>query len=184
MRIRPQTRILLHGSNLWYLGEGMLGPLFAIFAQKIGTNVLDIAWAWATYLIVSGFFIMYIGKLSDTALSKERLMIYGYFLNAFFTFTYLFVDKPFELFFVQMGLGVAMALATPTWNSLYARYEDKKHDGYEWGLAGGEAQIVTGIAVLIGGLLVTAYSFTVLFVVMGCIQLWAALYISQLYRKS
>ena len=32
-------RILLIADNLWYFGEGMLGPLFAIFAQKIGGDI-------------------------------------------------------------------------------------------------------------------------------------------------
>lgn len=39
--------ILLWSSNLWALGEGMLGPLFAVFAQRIGGNILDITWAWS-----------------------------------------------------------------------------------------------------------------------------------------
>ena len=107
----------------------------------------------------------------------------GYFLNAVFTFSYLLVNDSFDLFLVQIGLGVATAFATPTWNSLYAKYEDRKHDGYIWGLAGGEAQIVTGTALLIGGLIVTHYSFTVLFIVMGTIQTIAALYQAQILRK-
>ena len=36
------------------LGEGMLGPLFAVFAQRIGGNILDITWAWAIYLGMTG----------------------------------------------------------------------------------------------------------------------------------
>jgi len=181
--IKRETKILLYGANLWYLGEGMLGPLFAIFAERLSGNILDITWAWATYLIVSGIMIMLIGRVSDSVLSKEKLMVTGYFLNAVFTFSYLLVNDSFDLFLVQIGLGVATAFATPTWNSLYAKYEDRKHDGYIWGLAGGEAQIVTGTALLIGGLIVTHYSFTVLFIVMGTIQTIAALYQAQILRK-
>jgi hypothetical protein len=42
-----KKRLLLWISNLWSFGEGMLGPLFAVFAQHVGGNVLDITWAWA-----------------------------------------------------------------------------------------------------------------------------------------
>jgi hypothetical protein len=45
--MQRKERLLLWSSNLWSLGEGMLGPLFAVFAQGIGGNILDITWAWA-----------------------------------------------------------------------------------------------------------------------------------------
>src|SRR5688500_14524648 len=120
-------KVLLHSSNLWYLGEGMLGPLFAVFAERVGGDVLDITWAWAIYLIVQGILPIWCGNLSDSRFSKEHILVVGYAINTIFTFWYLFVGAPVHLFAVQAGLGVAAALATPTWDALYAQYEDKKH---------------------------------------------------------
>ncbi|MBI2673498.1 hypothetical protein HYX19_04505 [Candidatus Woesearchaeota archaeon] len=130
--MKKKEKILLYGSNIWALGEGMLGPLFAVFTQRIGGNILDIAWAWALYLMVAGVLVILVGKISDGILSKEKLMVTGYALNAIFTFSYLFVSSPLHLFFVQGGLGIAFALSNPTWNALYAKYEDKKQDGFIW----------------------------------------------------
>ena len=180
---KKKEKVLLYGSNLWYLGEGMLGPLFAIFAERIGGNVLDISWAWATYLFVTGIMFIFIGKLSDKEFKKEKLLVLGYFLNAIFTFSYLFVSTTTHLLIVQAGLGVALALASPTWMSLYAKYEDKKHDGYAWGIFGGESYIFTAIAIIVGGLVVTFYSFTILFIIMGIVQTMAAIYQAQILRK-
>ena len=174
--INKRIKILLYGSNLWYLGEGMLGPLFAIFTERIGGDILDVSWAWALYLIIMGALVMIIGKFSDHKIGKERLMVFGYALNAIFTFGYLLVDSPLKLFIVQAGLGVAGAFAMPTWEALYAKYEDKKKGGYEWGLASGEANIIIGVALIIGGLIVTYYSFNALFIIMGCIQVIATIY--------
>ena len=154
----------------------MFGPLFAVFAEKIGGDILDISWAWATYLIVTGILVIFIGKLSDKQISKEKFMIWGYALNALFTFGYLLVSSPLHLFFIQIGLGIAAALSMPTWEALYSKYEDKKHEGYEWGLAGGEAQIIMGIAMVVGGLIVNYLSFKVLFITMGVVQLVATIY--------
>ena len=64
MRLNKKERILLYGSNLWYLGAGMLGPLFAVFTEQIGGDVLDISWAWATYLIIAGVLYIWVGKLT------------------------------------------------------------------------------------------------------------------------
>ena len=180
--ISKQTKILIIGSNLWYLGEGMLGPLFAVFGQKIGGSILDISWAWAIYLIVIGVLIIFIGNISDK-MQKEKLMIAGYGLNALFTFGYLLISKPIHLFVVQGGLGIAAAFATPTWMALYSKYENKNRGGLTWGIGTGLNRIITGIAILIGGLIVTFFSFKILFITMGIIQIFATIYQTRIMKE-
>lgn len=172
--LSKQAKVLLRSSNLWYLGEGMMGPILAVFAERIGGNVLDISWIWATYLIVEGVLTVVVGKVSDKRIRKETLMAIGYALNALFTFGYIFATTPLRLFFVQAGLGVAAALATPTWNALYARHDGPS--GYMWGLADGQAKLVTGAAIVVGGMITFYFSFTMLFLCMGLIQTCAACY--------
>jgi MFS family permease len=178
-----RIRILLYGSNIWFFGEGMLGPIFAVFTAKVGGNILDVSWIWAMYLLVTGVFTIIVGKISDQYVSKEKLMVSGYALNTVFTFAYLLVDSPATLLLVQAGLGVAAALATPTWDALYSDHEHGSTAGYLWGLAGGQAQFLTGIAVLLGGLILTYFSWTVLFVIMGTIQTIATIYQAQILRN-
>jgi len=180
--MNKREHILLYANNLWYFGAGMLGPLFAVFAERIGGDILEISWAWATYLIVTGVLVIFVGKISDEKISKEKLMITGFALNALFTFGYLFVSSPLHLFIVQIGLGISNALAMPTWEALYSKYEDKKHDGYEWGLAGGEGSIISGIAIIIGGFIIGYLSFTVLFISMGIIQVIATIYQAKIFK--
>lgn len=181
--LNSRIKILLQGAAFWYLAEGMLGPLFAVFAERIGGDVLNISWAWATFLIVSGVIIVATGKISDRFISKEKLVVAGFAITAVFTFGYLLVSSPFELFIVEAGLGVGFALALPTWDALYARYESRKQDGYEWGLADGLAQLVPGLAMLIGGLIVNYFSFTALFIVMGTIHVIATIRQAAILRK-
>jgi MFS family permease len=136
MALNRSIKILLYGANVWYFAEGMLGPLFAIFTQKIGGDILDVSWAWATYLILAGLLYIVVGKITDVYDNKEKIMVIGYALNALFTFSYLFISAPWHLFITQAGLGLAAAMATPTWDALYAKHEDRKHGGFQWGLAG------------------------------------------------
>ncbi|MFA4887188.1 MAG: MFS transporter [Candidatus Nanoarchaeia archaeon] len=169
-------RVLMTGSLLWYLGEGMLGPLLAVFTEHIGGDILQISWAWATYLLVTGVMIIIVGKISDGRASKERLMMIGYVLNTILTFCYLLVSAPWQLFILQAGLGIAWAFATPTWSALYARHIDRKHDGSAYGFADGLPPIITACAILIGGLIINYFSFKTLFLLMGSIQLIATVY--------
>ena len=175
-----RTKILLYSSNIWYLGEGMFGPLLAVFSGTIGGDVLDISWVWAVYLVVGGVCTVATGYLSDRYIRKEVLLVCGYALNTLFTFGYLFVDSAGDLLLVQVGLGVASALATPTWDALYAEGDTETSGGFRWGLAGGQADILTGLAVLMGGFIVTHLSFFALFTAMGVLQAVATLYQAQI----
>lgn len=179
--MNKRERILLLGASFWWFGEGLFGPLFAVFAGEVGGNILDITWAWAIYLLVTGFLEIFIGRISDK-IGHARLMVLGYALNAFFTFCYLFIETTTGLFIVQAGLGVALAFADPTWDALYAKYENRKKAGYTWGLQHGFETIITGISIVLGGLIVSRFSFDALFIIMGVIQTLGTIYQAKILR--
>lgn len=183
MLLQKRERQLLYASNLWYLAEGMLGPLFALYVNQIGYSLFDVSWTWALYLITLGIIIIFVGYLSDTY-SKEKFLFWGYFSHAICTFGYLFVENTFHLALVQIGLGISAGFSTPTWNALYARYENKEHDGLTWGLANGIDSICTGAALIIGGIVITYTSFKLLFVMMGILHLLATLSVYKFLRKN
>src|SRR3989344_2491252 len=176
MRNDRKEWILLRSTNIWYFGEGMLGPLLAVLTEKVGGDILDITWAWAIFLVVTGLLTIMISYFADKKDGfTEKLMFAGYILNALFTFGYLLVDSPYKLFIIQAGLGIATALATPTWDALYAKYEDKKHPTFTWGKHEGYYRLITALAIIIGGLIVSYFSFDLLFVLMGAIQVMAVI---------
>lgn len=174
-----KERTLLFANNLWYLSEGMLGPLFGIFCAKFQSSPLDISWVWALYLISVGIVVIGLGYISDF-IHKEKLLIAGYALQTVFTFCYIFVSSKYQLALLQIGLGISGGLSTTTWYALYARFEDKSHEGLTWGLANGLASIYTGFALLCGGLIIANSSFEVLFAIMGVVQLLATIYVCRL----
>jgi len=167
--MKREEKILLWGVSFWWFGEGLFGPLFAIFAGRIGGSILDITWAWAIYLLTTGILEIALGRIFDKV-DHTKLMVAGYALNAIFTFCYLFVYTPAGLFLVEAGLGVAAALADPTWDALYAKFGNSNKSGSIWGLENGTEQIITAVSILIGGMIVNYFSFVILFVIMGVIQ--------------
>ena len=173
--VNKVQKVLLVGGSISDFGEGMLGPLFALFAQKIGGDILQISWASALYLLVVGILTIIVGKYSDKW-SKEKMMIWGYSLSAIFTFSYILVSSPLHLFIVQVGLGIATALAMPTWNALYSEWSENKKHGSSWGWASGLSRIIGGVSIVVGGFLVNFFSFNTLFIIMGTIQAMATIY--------
>ena len=167
---RP-TQLLLLASSLWYFSEGLLGPLFTVFSEQIGGNVLDVSTAWATYLIVSGLAYPVVGRILNRSRWKFRMIAVGYALNTVFTFAYLLVTNTHQLLVVQVGLGLAEAISTPSWDAFYASKLGHTDDTFAWGIAGGHPQFIAGIAMGIGGLIAHFASFRALFVTMGVISL-------------
>ena len=181
--VSQKLKILIYGSAMWALAEGMLGPLFAVFTQRIGGDIFDITWAWATYLLIMGIVVIVIGKISDVKKRKVKIMVFGYGLNALFTFGYLFVRSPIHLFIIQAGLGIATAMTAPTWASLYSLHGNQKQKCYEWGLVDGIAHILEAAGIIIGGFIVAYLGFNVLFITMGTIQTISTIYQLKLLRK-
>lgn len=169
---RP-VRLLLIASSLWYLSEGLLGPLFAVFSEQIGGDVLDISAAWATYLIASGIAYPVVGRLLNHSRWKFRMIAVGYVLNTVFTFSYLLVTDTTQLLIVQVGLGVAEAISTPSWDAFFASKLADTKDTFAWGIANGHTQFISGVAIAIGGLIANFVSFQALFLTMGLISLAA-----------
>ena len=103
MQLSKLTKVLLWGANIWFFGEGLLGPLLAVFTEKVGGDILDISWAWAIFLMVTGVCYIITGRLINNKPMKTKviLMIIGYGLNAIFTFCYLFVSNTEQLFILQ-----------------------------------------------------------------------------------
>lgn len=178
-----RVSILLWSSNIWNFADGLLGPLFAVFAQRVGGNVLDIAWAWGVYLIVTGVFVILVGLISDRV-SKLPLLFAGYVLTAVFSFCYLLVDTPLKLLLVQAGIGLSLALSNPTHFALLARYSHTPNvegGGAVWGWADGRDKIAMGLAVFAGGIIVSTLSFRALFMAMGSLQVVSTLLLARLF---
>ncbi len=152
----------------------MLGPLFAVLTTRVGGDVLEITWAWSTYLAVTGIGMVATGRLGDR-IGHHYLSVFGYILTPIFTFGYLFVDTPFELLVIQAGLGLGLAFSNPTWSALYDKYSGKgDNDGFLWGLSSAGGYLAQAGAVLCGGFIVTNWSFDTLFIIMGTISSYAA----------
>jgi MFS family permease len=183
MSLNKTQRLLLLASTCWFFGEGLLGPLFTVFAERVGGDLLDITYAWALFLITSGVLYIVFGKLFTKSNRKKEILVFGYALNTVFTFGYLLVHNSTQLFILQILLAIAEAICSPIWDAIFAKELDEKDDVFFWSVAGGHTHLVSGIAIAIGGLIAYYISFEALFVIMGIIQAiatiiqWRLLYV-------
>ncbi|MFA6042686.1 MAG: MFS transporter [Patescibacteria group bacterium] len=168
--MRRGVQILLLTDAWWSLAIGLIGPIYAIFVQDIGGDILDASWAYFAFMFSSGVALYLFGKIEDKIKKPQYALTLGYVLLSLGCFSYIFVHDQFTLVITQIILGMGIAVASPIFDAMYGRFVSKGHAASEWGDWEAMGYIVTAIASLIGGYLATLVGFRWLFIIMFAIS--------------
>jgi MFS family permease len=173
-------KILITTSVLCNAAFAFLEPIYAIFVQRIGGFILEASISMGLYAMALGIVTIIIGKISDNKQYRAKLIVAGYALAALAFLGYYFVKSPWELFAIQIVLGVSSALIDPGWNALFGTNVKKNKEATEWGLWEGAKQISIGIASIVGGIIAFAFGFKILILVMFVFEVAATINVSRL----
>lgn len=159
-------KILLFADSFVILAAAFFGPIYAIFVQEIGGDILDASGAWAAFMLATGILIFFISRWEDHVKHQEKLLVFSYGLMCVGFIGYLLVQSPWHLFVVQIVLGIAEAFNTPVYDGLYSKFLDRGKYASEWGLWDSMSAILAGIGAIIGGFIAAYFGFRILFVAM------------------
>jgi MFS family permease len=173
--LRRDSKILLRASLSAYFALGLLIPIYAVFVQSIGGNVLDAGIAYAIFTISTGLFILLFGTSKFFSNHIRTMIVIGYILLALGFLSYLFVKTPIGLFSVELIIGVAMGVLDPAWDAVFSAKLEEKQGSKQWALWAGSTNIVTGISAVVGGLIVSHFSFRALFLIMFAFGILSAI---------
>ena len=158
-------RILLLTDTFYLLAGGFLGPIYALYVQKIGGDILDASISFALFMGTSGVVVFLFSLWEDKKKHLEKFVVIGYFLGVVGYAMYLFVDSPAFLFVVQIVLGLSAALKDPSYDALFSE-SGKKHLALSWGEWEAMDYFALGAGALLGGYIVVAYGFETLLYIM------------------
>lgn len=164
-------KILLRASIISFFSFGLFGPIYAIFVKDIGGDVLEAGTAFGLYLIASGGLTLVFGHWQWLIKRSKPAILVGYSIFTLGQLGYLIIDSPGQLFIIQVMLGLATAILEPTWDGLYSQNLSNSQAAMAWSRWAAARDISSGIAAFIGGAIVAYYSFAVLFIVMGVLNL-------------
>lgn len=159
-------KILILSSIFYNLAAGSLGPIYALFVQQIGGDIVTAGTAISIYTGAVGILILVFGSIEDR-LNKKKVFILGRAINVIGIVGYLFVTSPLHLYIVQAILGIAIAMMNPTFEALYSRGLRKGHEAFEWSRWEGTINIVLAIAATSGSLIAAILGFQALFMFMA-----------------
>ena len=124
--------------------------------------------------------------LRNTPISANQVsvlsMIFGYLLIAISALLYAWVGQVWHLMLVQILLGLGMAFNMPALNSIFTRWIDKGHEGFEWALFSSLTSLGAAATAAIGGFMAATIGFRNLFIVVAALSVFATL-VSLLFYK-
>ena len=178
-----QIRILLLTNGLILIAGAMLGPIYALFVEGVGGDLLDASYAFGTYALAAGITTLISGKYADRLKENEMIVVLGYAIMGLAFFGYTLVNSIWSLLIVQSIIGLGEAIYSPAFDAVYSKHLDGHKSGREWGAWESINYFTTTFGAITGGFLVTFFGFNSMFVVMGLLSFAAAIYISRLPRR-
>jgi MFS family permease len=178
-----QIRILLVTNGLILIAGAMLGPIYALFVEKIGGDLLDASYAFGAYALAAGVTTLISGKYADKLKEGELVVVFGYGIMGLAFFGYILVNSIWSLLVIQILIGLGEAIYVPAFDAVYSKHLDGRKSGREWGAWESINYFTTALGAISGGFLVTLFGFNIMFVVMGLLSFASAVYILRLPRR-
>ncbi len=173
--MKKELKILNTVSAMFIFATGLLGPIYAVYVEGIGGDLITTGTAYSIYAIASGALIFFLSKWENHLKHKEKIMIFGYLLGCLGFLGYLFVGNATGLFIVQLILGLATAIRVPIFDSLYSKNLDRGKYTSEWGVWESLNLIFIGISAIAGAFIANAYGFDALFITMFAVSFLGAI---------
>jgi MFS family permease len=178
-------RVLLCTNALILIALALLGPIYAIFVrEQIGGTVIDVSMASAICYFVAGMTTFISGRYADKVKDGATVLVIGYMVMGFGFFSYLWAVSIPMLFLIQGIIGMGLAIYSPVFNAMYSDHLDKNKETLEWSAWESVNYFTAAIGAVLGGVLVNAFGFKVVFVIMTFLCIGSALYILGLPKKT
>ncbi len=172
LKLNKTIKYLIYSDLIFYTGWGLISPLFAIFIlQSIsGGNAFIVGMSAAVHLIVRSLLRVPFGIRADKSQKVAYYyMLYGLLIAAFVPFGYIYSSEAWQIYIFQGVLGISLAMSTAGWTAIFAHHMDKGKESTEWGIDAVAVGLGPGIAGALGGLAVTLFSFSAVFVAVSVI---------------
>jgi len=176
-------RILLSTNAMILTAAAMLGPIYALFVEKVGGDLMDASIAGGIFALVAGLTTLVSGKYSDRIKENELIIVLGYSIMGLGFLLYFWVNSIIFLFIVQAIIGLGGAIYSPAFDAVYSKHLNKHRLGTQWGAWESMNYFTAAVGAILGGGLVTLFGFKTLFIIMALLCFSSALYIYHLKRK-
>lgn len=161
----------------------MLGPIYALFVQNVGGDLLDASFAASIFGLAAALTTMVSGRLADYFQDDRYIVSLGYFIMGCGFFLFILVEDTYFLLMVQALLGCGEAIYGPAFDKLFSQNLDKGLEGSQWGGWEAAHYFVTAVGTLVGGFIANSFGFVTMFILMGVLCVVSGAYLLLLGRS-
>ncbi len=177
-------KILLATNALILVAGAMIGPIYALFVEQVGGDMMDAGLTAGIFALTAGITTLAAGRYADRTKNTELIIVFGYVVLGLAFLLYTLVGSIGALFAVQVLVGFAEAIYLPAFDSLYSKHMSNHRAGREWGKWEAMNYFMTAIGAVVGGLIASRLGFNALFVLMSMLCFASGIYIFLLPRKA
>lgn len=181
--INRVIKILIVSDFVFNSAWGLLAPVFAIFlVDKIafgsaieGAKIAGFASLifWVTKSILQ----IPIGRYLDKNHGEKDdflFMFWGTFITGLTPFGFLISSSAWHIYLLQLFHAVGQALMVPSWLAIFTRHINKGNEAFQWSVRSTSLGFGVGIFGAIGGIMVAAFGFKLLFILVGGLTIISA----------
>lgn len=183
MKNNLALKALFIANSIYLFAALLLGPLYAVYIQRIGGGILIVSISTGVFYVASTLFLIFMSRWGDRVKEKELLLAVSYVIRGIGFLAFIFINSSLYLILIQIVFGLGDALGTPTFGALFAKHIDKKVEVMEysdWTLV---ANLVMALGTILGGFIVSSLGFNFLFVAIAILCFMSAFWILLTPRK-
>lgn len=184
-------KFLIASNFFMYSAWGFLMPIFAIFIlQNIKVagpaEAAKVAgFAFFAYWFTKSILQIPISLFLDARRGEKDdfwFMILGLVVSGLATFGFLTARLAWHVYSFEVLHALGMALIIPSWNAIFTRHMDKGREAFEWAMDSTCLGIGVAITGAVGGVIAGFLGFTILFILAGLINFFAAFVVLLVYK--
>ncbi len=178
IKINKVVRTLIVSDFFLQAGWGFTGPIFAIFLTKqiqdgsLQVVGLAVAAYWLIKSVVQPFFAYFLDKTKGER-DDFIFLILGMVIANLIPFGYIFANFAWQIYFLEIVRGLAMAWVVPAWSAIFTRHIDKGKEAFSWSIESTGIGIGAGIAGALGAFLASRFGFQIVFVLTAVFGLFS-----------
>ena len=174
--INKVVKFLIASDVALSAGWGFIAPIFAILIteQIEGGNAAVAGFAVGMYWVVKSVVQPFLAKYLDGnhgEIDDFYFLVGGLFVSGLIPLGYLFITLPWQLYALEFIHAIAMACVIPTWSGIFTRHIDKGKEAFDWSIDSTALGFGAGIAGMLGGILVEAFGFEVVFLLVSAFSM-------------
>src|SRR5688572_30397889 len=177
-------KVLLIGDALVLTSIAMLTPIYAVFVSEVGGDLLDAGITAAALAFGSAIASFLSGRITDRTRNKRIFVIMGYAVTGLGFLLFTTVNSVLYLAAIQVVVGLVQAFAQPAYDALYSLHLSKGKEAEGWGTWEAVSYFAAGVGALAGAAIVSATSFSTLFMIMAVLCGISAIYVTRVPQRT